>query len=119
MARHDPDSPSNRSSGGDHPAEGAFRHVPALPKRPVRNLDDLSDRDLFAVMHMAWRVATAHLFGSIRQSRKQNDGSRQAGCHFHVDVRVVPNAAAIARVRPTRAMRDAGAERLRAALPQR
>lgn len=92
-------------------------HVLVIPKRPVRNLDDLSDRDLVAVMHMVRRVAAAQrrAFGNTGYSLEQNNGRRQDVCHFHVHV--IPNTPAVPRVRVTRAEREAVAERLRAALP--
>lgn len=94
-------------------------HALVIPKRAVRNLDDLDDRDLVAVMHMVRRVAKAQqrALASTGFSLQQNNASRQDVCHFHVHV--IPNTPLVARVRATRAEMDAIAQRLRAALPTR
>ncbi|MFS0738702.1 HIT domain-containing protein [Sphingomonas sp. 1P06PA] len=94
-------------------------HALVIPKAAVRNLDDLSDRDALAMLHMIKRVAAAQqrALGSSGYSLQQNNGSRQDVCHLHVHV--IPNTAAVPRVRATRAEMDAMAERLRAALPSR
>ena len=93
-------------------------HALVIPKRPVRNLYDLGDRDLVAVMNMVKRVATAQqrALGSTGFSLQQNNASKQDVCqlHFHV----IPNTPLVPRVRATRAEMDAMAERLKAALPK-
>ncbi len=92
-------------------------HALVIPKSPVRNLDDLDDRDALAVLHMVKRVAAAQrsALGSTGYSLQQNNASRQDVCHFHIHV--IPDTPAVPRVRATRADMDAMAERLRAALP--
>lgn len=94
-------------------------HALVIPKKPVRNLDDLSDRDTLAVFHMVKRIAAAqqHALGSTGYSLQQNNASRQDVCHFHVHV--IPNTPPIPRTRHTRLEMDAMAERLRTALPPR
>ncbi|MDO6414255.1 HIT domain-containing protein [Sphingomonas sp. BIUV-7] len=85
-------------------------HALVMPKRPVRNLYDLDDRDLVAVMHMVKRVATAQqrAVGSTGFSLQQNNASSQDVCHLHVHV--IPNTPLVPRVRATRAEMDAMAE---------
>jgi histidine triad (HIT) family protein len=94
-------------------------HALVIPKKAVRNLYDLKDRDLAAVMAMVRRIGTAQqrALGSSGFSLEQNNGRRQDVCHFHMHV--VPNTAAIPRMRATRADMDAMASRLRAALATR
>jgi histidine triad (HIT) family protein len=94
-------------------------HALVIPKSPARNLDDLSDRDGLAVLHMVKRVAAAQqrALGTTGYSLQQNNASRQDVCHFHVHV--IPNTPAVPRRRLTRTEMDAMAERLRAALPTR
>lgn len=94
-------------------------HALVIPKRAVRNLDDLDDRDLLAVMHMVRRVATAQqrALGSTGFSLQQNNASRQDVCHFHIHV--IPNTPLVPRVRATRTEMDAIARQLRATLLRR
>ncbi|MDZ7283404.1 HIT domain-containing protein [Sphingomonas sanguinis] len=94
-------------------------HALVIPKAPVRNLDDLSDRDALAVLHMVKRIAVAQqrALGSTGYSLQQNNASRQDVCHFHVHV--IPDTPSVPRTRHTRSEMDAMAERLRAALPPR
>lgn len=94
-------------------------HALVIPKAAVRNLDDLTDEDALAVLHMAKRVAAAQqrALGSTGYSVQQNNARQQDVCHFHLHV--VPNTPAVARVRATRAEMDAMAARLRMALPPR
>lgn len=94
-------------------------HTLVIPKAAVRSLDDLSDRDALAVMHMVKRIAAAQqrALGSTGYSLQQNNASRQDICHFHVHV--IPNTPAVVKTRATRAEMDALAARLRAALPPR
>lgn len=92
-------------------------HALVIPKAPVRNLYELSDRDMLAVMRMAKRVATAQqrALGSTGFALQQNNAVSQHVCHFHL--RVIPNTAPDPRSNPTRAEMDAIARRLKAALP--
>lgn len=94
-------------------------HALIIPKAAVRNLNDLTDEDALAVLHMAKRVAAAQqrALGSTGYSLQQNNARQQDVCHLHVHV--IPNTPAVARVHATRAEMDAMAARLRAALPQR
>lgn len=94
-------------------------HALIIPKAAVRNLNDLTDEDALAVLHMAKRVAAAQqrALGSTGYSLQQNNARQQDVCHFHVHV--IPNTPAATRVHATRAQMDAMAARLRAALPQR
>ncbi|WP_162233475.1 MULTISPECIES: HIT family protein [unclassified Sphingomonas] len=94
-------------------------HTLVIPKRPVRNLYDLRDRDLVAVMAMVRRVATAQrrALGNSGFSLQQNNASSQHVCHLHVHV--IPDTPRVPRVRASRAEMEAMAQRLRAALPAR
>lgn len=92
-------------------------HALVITKAPARNIDDVSDRDALAVLHMVKRIAVAQqrALGSTGFSVQQNNGRRQDVCHFHVHV--IPNTPAVAAKRATRVEMDAMAARLRAALP--
>jgi histidine triad (HIT) family protein len=94
-------------------------HALVIPKHAVRNLYDLGDRDLIAVMNMVKRVATAQqrALGSTGFSLQQNNASNQDVCQLHIHV--IPNTPLVPKVRATRAEMDAMAERLKAALPRR
>jgi histidine triad (HIT) family protein len=94
-------------------------HALVIPKHPVRNLYDLGDRDLVAVMNMVKRVAAAQqrALGSTGFSLQQNNASSQDVCQLHVHV--IPNTPLVLKARATRAEMDAMAERLKAALPRR
>ena len=94
-------------------------HALVIPKGPVRNLNDLTDRDAVALMHMVKRVAAAQqrALGSTGFSLQQNNARKQDVCHLHVHV--VPNTPPVPKKHATRTEMDAMAERLKAGLPPR
>ncbi len=96
----------------DHPG-----HALVIPKRAVRNLYDLDDRDLAAMMRMARRIGVAQrrALGSSGFALQQNNAFLQHVCHLHLHV--IPDTPVAGHVRATRAEMDAMAQRLRAALP--
>ena len=94
-------------------------HALIIPRRAVRNVEGLTDREWLAVLHMARRIARAQqtAFGSTGYTLQQNNGRNQEVCHAHVHV--VPNAQPDPVKPATRAQQDAIAAKLRAALPAR
>jgi len=99
--------------GWEHPG-----HALVVPRRPVRNLNEMTDAEMVAVMHMVKRIAAAQekAFGSTGFTLEQNNGRNQEVCHAHFHV--IPNTIATSGdVRPSRAEMDLVASKLRAALP--
>ena len=92
-------------------------HALIIPRRAVRNVEGLTDREWLAILHMARRIARAQqtAFGSTGYSLQQNNGRNQEVCHAHVHV--VPNSPSDPVKPATRAQQDAIAAKLRAALP--
>lgn len=133
LAPYDPGNPFARIVRGELPASVIAQdalvmafvplgwerpgHALVIPKRPARNLYDLTDAEAVAVMHMVRRVATAQqrAFGSTGFRLQQNNAQGQDVCHAHFHV--VPNTPPNPTPKATRAEMDAVAERLRKALP--
>jgi len=99
--------------GWDNPG-----HVLIVPKRHVRNLDDVSDAEMLAVFHLIKRIAVAQerAFGSTGFSIEQNNARHQSVCHAHFHV--IPNTPKQPVEKATPAQMEAIAAKLRAALPQ-
>jgi histidine triad (HIT) family protein len=99
--------------GWDNPGE-----VLVIPRRPVRNLDDLSDADVLAVFHLIKRIAVAQerAFGSTGFSIEQNNARHQSVCHAHFHV--IPDTPKQPVEKATAAQREAIAAKLRTALPR-
>lgn len=93
-------------------------HVLIIPRRPVRNLNDVSDADMLAVFHLIRRIAVAQerAFGSTGFSIEQNNARHQSVCHAHFHV--IPNTPRQTVKNATPAQQEAIAAKLRAALPQ-
>jgi histidine triad (HIT) family protein len=97
----------------EHPGEALV-----IPKRAVRNVNDMNDAELIATMHMARRIAVAQerAFGSTGFTIQQNNGQNQGICHAHLHV--IPNTPAASVHNAARAAMDAVAAKLKAALPK-
>jgi len=98
--------------GWEHPG-----HALVVPRRAVRNLNDMTEAEMAAVIHMVKRVAVAQqkVFGSTGFTLEQNNGRNQEVCHAHFHV--IPNSAATSGESRSRAEMDLVASKLRAALP--
>jgi histidine triad (HIT) family protein len=100
--------------GWDNPG-----HVLIVPRRRVRNLGDLNDREMLAVFHAIRRIAAAQerAFGSTGYTVEQNNGRNQTVCHAHFHV--IPNTPEQSVHNATVEQMEAIAARLRAALERR
>jgi histidine triad (HIT) family protein len=92
-------------------------HALVIPRRAVRNLDDMSDREMVAVFRMIRRIAAAQrkALGATGYSVEQNNGRNQGVCHAHFHV--IPNTLEQKVADATTVQRDEMAAKLRAALP--
>lgn len=92
-------------------------HVLVVPKRAVRNLDDMTGAEVAAVAAAVKRVAAAQrrALGASGYTLEQNNGRNQSVCHAHFHV--IPNTAPVPLAPRTRAEMDEMAARLKAALP--
>lgn len=97
----------------DHPG-----HALVIPKRPVRNLHDMTPTEMGHALDVARRVALAQQrsLGSTGFSIAQNNGRNQHVCHVHFHV--VPNTPRATQDPVPREELDAMAARLRAAFPE-
>jgi len=92
-------------------------HALVIPKRPVRNLFDMTPAEMGHALHVATRVAVAQqkALGSTGFTIIQNNGRSQAVCHVHFHV--IPNTARHPSNPVPREELDRMAERLAAAFP--
>lgn len=131
---YDPANPFARIVRGELPASRVFEdrqvivilpldwtnpgHALVIPKRPVRNLDAMTPREMAHALSIARRVATAQrvALGATGYSIIQNNARNQDVCqaHFHV----VPDTPPVPTGGKTRAEMDALAAKLRAAFPR-
>lgn len=97
--------------GWDHPG-----HTLVIPRRAVRNLNDLRDSELVAIFRVVRWVAAAQqkAFGSTGFSIEQNNARHQSVCHAHFHV--IPNTPEQAVQRATPEQMEAIAVKLRGAL---
>jgi histidine triad (HIT) family protein len=98
--------------GWDNPG-----HVLIIPRREVRNLNDMNDAEMIAVFHLIRRIAVAQerAFGSTGFTVQQNNARNQSVCHAHFHV--IPNSPKQPVENATPEQMEAIAARLRAALP--
>jgi histidine triad (HIT) family protein len=92
-------------------------HVLIVPKRSVRNLNDMTDQEMLAVFHLIRRIAVAQerAFGSTGYTVQQNNARSQSVCHAHFHV--IPNSPKDPVDGATQEQMEAIAAKLRAALP--
>jgi histidine triad (HIT) family protein len=92
-------------------------HVLIIPKRAVRNLNDMTDQEMIAVFHLIRRIAVAQerAFGSTGYTVQQNNARNQSVCHAHFHV--IPNSAKQPVDDATQEQMQAIATKLRSALP--
>ena len=92
-------------------------HVLIIPRRPVRNLSDVTDKEMVAVLHLVRRIAVAQerAFGSTGYTLEQNNGRNQSVCHAHFHV--IPNTPEQKVNLASQEQMEAIASKLRAALP--
>jgi histidine triad (HIT) family protein len=90
-----------------------------IPRRAVRNLDDLSDAEMLDALHLIRRLAIAQrkAFGATGYTVTQNNARSQEVCHLHFHV--IPNTPVQKVDKATRDQMDEIAAKLRAALPRR
>jgi histidine triad (HIT) family protein len=93
-------------------------HALVLPKRPVRNLLDMTPAEMGHALHVARQVALAQqrALGATGFSILQNNGRHQEVCHVHFHV--IPNTPRAPQNPVPRAELDRMAERLAAAFPK-
>lgn len=133
-APYDPDNPFARIIRGESPrsliAENTLvlafvpldwrhrGHALVVPRRAVRNLNDMTNAEIIAVTDMVKRVALAQqrAFGGTGYSVQQNNGRSQDVCHAHFHV--IPNTPAEDITAPrSRAEMDEVSAALKKALP--
>lgn len=92
-------------------------HTLVVPRRAVRSLDDMSAAEVGAVAEAVKRVAAAQrrALGATGYTLEQNNARRQSVCHAHFHV--IPNTPPVPLAPRSRAVMDAMAARLKAALP--
>lgn len=92
-------------------------HVLIIPRRSVRNLNDMSDAEMLDVFHLIRRIAVAQerAFGSTGYTVVQNNGRDQSVCHAHFHV--IPNSPKQPVDGATQEQMEAIAAKLRSALP--
>lgn len=98
--------------GWDNPG-----HVLIVPRRAVRNLNDMTDEEMLAVFHLIRRIGAAQqrAFGATGFSIQQNNARNQSVCHAHFHV--IPNSPRQPVDNATPEQMEAIAAKLRAALP--
>lgn len=94
-------------------------HALVIPKRAVRNLDDMTPEEMGHALAIARRVGSAQkrALGSNGYTIQQNNGRSQHVCHVHFHVN--PNTPRAPQNPVPRAELDAMAQRLRAAMTDR
>lgn len=93
-------------------------HVLIIPKRAVRNLNDMTDEEMLAVFHLIRRIAVAQqrAFGATGYTIQQNNARNQSVCHAHFHV--IPNSRKDPVDGATQEQMEAIAAKLRAVLPR-
>jgi histidine triad (HIT) family protein len=99
--------------GWDNPG-----HVLIVPRRQVRNMNDMNDVEMLAVFHLIRRIAVAQqrAFGSTGYTVQQNNARNQTVCHAHFHV--IPDTPKQPVDKATPEQMEAIAAKLRAALPR-